>query len=186
MKPTPSTYHDIRDLLDTGDIIAFGGTRDFIGRTIRFFTRSAYHHVAVVYRSDADRVTLIESSANYGGVRGVGWTYLSQRIDDSAGTVDVFRLGCATRDAFDTASARQKCYELIGRPYDFKGAALSGLGQWLRIPGRMRHDALFCSELADAVHAAGGIRHGRDWTPTPEEIIKRPIYGAIYRIKGNV
>jgi hypothetical protein len=80
-------------------------------------------------------------------------------------------------DTFDLESVK-------GRPYDRRGAGLSGLGQWLRIPGRLRDDALFCSELADVAHCAGGLVYGKDRTPTPEELIRRPIYGSVHRIKG--
>jgi hypothetical protein len=182
MTPRKADYSDIRDMLDTGDVVAFGGGGGIVGRVIRAATFSKHHHVAVVYRNEADRITLLESSMNYGGVRGVGFTYLSQRMEESDGIVDVLKLGNV---AINRAAAQRKCEALLGRKYDYVFALLSGFGQWLRIPGRQRLDALFCSELVDAVHVAGGLVVGRDRTPTPAQIIKRPIYAACWRIKGE-
>jgi hypothetical protein len=183
MKPTFREYPSVRPLLQTGDIVAFGGTRDLVGRGIRLATRSQYHHVAIVLRTEADRVVLMESSANYGGVRGVSQTFLSQRIDDTDGIVDVLTLAQSMRTMFHADKCADHLLSLEGRPYDKIGAGLSGLGQWLRIPGRQRENALFCSELADSGHVAGGLIWGRDRTPTPREITGRPIYGAVWRLK---
>lgn len=164
--------------------MAFGGTPDIVGRGIRFLTWSQYHHVAIVLRTEADRVALMEASANYGGIKGVAPTFLSQRIADTNGFVDLYTLAPSVRTIFDAERCAAHLLSLEGRPYDKIGAGLSGLGQWLRIPGRQRENALFCSELVDAGHVAGGLIYGRDRTPTPREIIQRPIYGAAYRVKG--
>jgi hypothetical protein len=180
---TPANYKQIRPLIKTGDVVAFGGTKDLVGIGIRVFTVSLHHHIAIVLRTEEDRVVLMESSANYGGVKGVGRTFLSKRIDETNGLVDILSLSPDARAKFDADKCAEFLLSVEGRPYDTWGAGLSGFGQWLRIPGRTRYNALFCSELADAGHVAGGLVVGRDRTPTPREIVERRIYHVAWRVK---
>lgn len=178
-----SSYNDIRPFVQTGDIVAFGGRGGFISWGIQFVTRSDYSHVAIVRRTENDRIVLMESTSLLAGRSGVIQTYLSERAHDYP-VVDVYRLAADRRIGFNADACDRYLLSVRGRPYDRRGAGLSGLGQYLRIPGRLRDNALFCSELADNAHVAGGLIYGRDRTPTPEELIRRPIYGAVHRIKG--
>ncbi len=183
MKVNQSSYGDIRPFVQTGDIVAFGGASGFVSRGIQLVTRSIYSHVAIVRRTEDGRVVLMESTSLLSGRSGVIETYLSDRANDYP-LVDVYRLYAGRRAVFNAEACDRYLQSVKGRPYDRKGAGLSGLGQWLRIPGRQRDNALFCSELADNAHCAGGLVYGRDRTPTPEELIRRPIWGSIHRIKG--
>ena len=183
MKPVRSSYDDIRPFVQTGDIVAFGGGKGFISWGIQLVTGSEYSHVAIVRKTVDGRIVLMESTSLLSGRSGVIETYLSDRANDYP-IVDLYRLYAGRRAVFDAAACDRYLQNVKGRPYDRKGAGLSGLGQWLRIPGKQRDNALFCSELADNAHCAGGLIYGRDRTPTPEELIRRPIYGAIHRIKG--
>lgn len=180
---TPAQYEDIRPTLKTGDLVFFGGHDGFVSAAIRFLTASPYSHVAIVLRSYEGRVVLMESTTLLEGKRGVQRTLLSERIDRYRGLVDVATLSDSARmllNASICASFLERCE---GKPYDTGGALLSGLGQWLRIPGRQRLDSLYCSELADAAHVAGGLIVGRDRTPTPEEMAERPIFAEFYRVR---
>ena len=187
MRIYPTPYDNIRGKLKTGDLVFFGGRDNVWSWLIRFFTISEYSHVAIVLRTEEGRVVLMESTTldtgNGKKTRGVQRTYLSERIATYKGLVDIATLSSAVRCDFDARQCEQKLLELEGKPYDTWGAGLSGLGQYLRIPGRERLNALFCSELADAGHRAGGLRHGKDHTPTPEELSRRPIFDAFWRVK---
>jgi surface antigen len=183
MRIKQTSYNGLRPYIQTGDIVAFGGKGGFISRGIQFVTRSQYSHVAIVRRTEADRVVLMESTSLLKDRSGVIETLLSERAHDYP-VVDVYRLAAKYRIPFNSAACDHYLQSVKGRPYDRRGAGLSGLGQWLRIPGRLRDDALFCSELADVAHCAGGLVYGKDRTPTPEELIRRPIYGSVHRIKG--
>jgi hypothetical protein len=186
MRTYPAKYAAIRGRLKTGDLVFFGGN-GFVSRFIRFMTRSKYSHVAIVLKSEDERVVLMESTTldtgNGKKIRGVQRTYLSERIATYDGLVDIAPLSRSVRFDFDAKQCEEKLLSLEGEEYDALGAGLAGLGQYLRIPGRGRLDSLFCSELADAGHRAGGLRHGKDHTPTPEELSRRPIFEAFYCVK---
>ena len=178
-----ATYDGIRRLVDTGDLVFFAGN-GFISRLIRFATLSPYSHVAIVLRTAAnDRVTLMESTSLMKGVRGVSMTYLSERLKDYEGRADIAILSKDARATLNAEACRDFLYRCVGKPYDTRGAFWAGVGQLFRIPGKERLDSLFCSELADAAHRAGGLCVGGDHTPTPEELAQRPIIGAFYRVK---
>lgn len=176
-------YAAIRERMNTGDLVFFAGN-GFVSRIIRFFTLSAYSHVAIVLRTEAtDRVTLMESTSIMKGVRGVSMTYLSDRLKDYEGRADIAILSKDARATLNAEACREFLYKCVGKPYDTRGALLSALGQWFRIPGKERLDSLFCSELADASHRAGGLCFGDDHTPTPEEMAERPIIEAFFRVR---
>lgn len=183
MKIKQTSYNELRPYIQTGDIVAFGGKGGFISWGIQFVTRSNYSHVAIVRRTEENRVVLMESTSLLKDRSGVIETLLSERAHDYP-VVDVYRLALKYRVPFRSDQCDRYLQSVKGRPYDRRGAGLSGLGQWLRIPGRLRDNALFCSELADNAHVAGGLIWGKDRTPTPEELVRRPIYGAAHRIKG--
>lgn len=178
-----STYEVMRPRLKTGDVAFFGGHDGWVSKLIRWGTLSAYSHAAIVYRTDGDRVLLMESTTLLAGKSGVQPTVLSERIRTYKGIVDIAPLSRDARRGFDVAACEEWLQSVNGRPYDRKGAGLSGLGQYLRIPGRERADALFCSELVDLAHRAGGLLVGSDHTPTPKELSQRPIYAGFYRVR---
>jgi len=51
MTKKAATWAEIKDTLQTGDIVLFG-SKTFPGKIIRFFTRSPYSHVAMIVRDD--------------------------------------------------------------------------------------------------------------------------------------
>jgi hypothetical protein len=182
MKVIKAAYDAIRPRLKTGDVVFFGGYDGWLSRLIRWGTLSSYSHAAIVWRADGDRLLLMESTTLLGKA-GVQRTYLSERAADYRGIVDIAPLSSDARRSFDADACAEFLASVEGRPYDTWGAGLSGLGQYLRIPGRERYNALFCSELVDAAHRAGGLRIGKDHTPTPEELSRRKIHEAFYRVK---
>jgi hypothetical protein len=173
----------LEPILRTGDLVFFGGDPSFVARAISFFTRSKYNHVGVVYRSAGGDTWLMEATAFFGGKRGVQSTLLSERVATYPGYIDLAMLKAYTRAEFDALACAEFLTGAEGKPYDFKGALLSGVGQWLRIPGWKHYDEMFCSELADAALRAGGLHCGKDKTPTPHEISQRPIFQKFIRLK---
>ena len=113
-------------------------------------------------------------------------TYLSERLKDYEGRADIAILSKDARATLNAEACRDFLYKCVGKPYDTRGAILAALGQWFRIPGKEREDSLFCSELADASHRAGGLCIGEDRTPTPEEMARRPIIDSFWRVKEAV
>ena len=181
----PTTYAAIREMVGTGDLVFFAGD-GFISRLIRFCTLSPYSHVAVVLRTEGDRVVLMESTSLGDGFRGVQRTYLSDRLRDYNGRADIATLSMDARHMLNSRLAAQFLMKCEGKPYDARGAFWAGVGQLLRIPGKERLDSLFCSELADAAHRAGGLCVGDDHTPTPEEMAERPIIDSFWRVKEAI
>lgn len=185
MKVVQIRYESVRPHLKTGDVVFFGGKGGLFTSIIKLFTFSPYSHAAIVWRTEGDLVMLMESTTLLKGTRGVQPTRLSERIADYKGLVDIAPLSPDARRKFDCELCAARLFELQGYPYDMRGAGFSGPGQWFRIPGKARHDALFCSELVDAAHCAAGLECGKDRTPTPEELSRRTIFSAFYRVKES-
>jgi len=178
-----ASYPAIRPRLRTGDVVFFGGADGFWSKLIRWGTMSAYSHAAIVWKVEGEDVRLMESTTLLEGMRGVRPTSLLNRIVGYKGIVDVAPLSKDARQFFDEKACADWLESVNGRPYDTRGAGISGIGQYLRIPGRERANALFCSELVDIAHRNGGLLVGRDHTPTPQELAKRPIFEAFYRVR---
>lgn len=111
--------------------------RGFWAALIRWFTRSKYAHVSVVF-SDGD---VYEAVPGKGVIKGK-----LKSVDGV--TPFVYKLGIVP----DTEAARKYCESELGTPYDYWGCLCFVLG----IKQRRSESRLFCSEYAGtASHVAG-------------------------------
>ena len=75
-------YHEIREDIQDGDIIAFGG-KSRISNLIKLFTRSNVSHVALILKSaleSGERLNMIIESTTLDGYSGVVINRLSNRL----------------------------------------------------------------------------------------------------------
>lgn len=155
-------YSEIRPTLKTGDVLLFDG-KSRISNAIKFFTRSRWSHVALVYRVDDDldaRGTVFcwESTTLHDLVdadtgrltMGVQRVELSERLERylaEGGEVAVRQLSRAlTPDMVRALNAFR--HEMSGRPYERNRLAL--LRAAYDGPGGANgedYSSLFCSEL---------------------------------------
>lgn len=149
-------YNDIRDDLQTGDIVLFDG-RGFISRLIQIGSGSRWSHIGMVVRSkDMDLMLLWESTGlsksrdiRDGKLKkGVQLVSLSSRIETSKGNIAVrqyqgdmnYRALRAFKDfRLETRNVpyERNLWELIFSLLDFS---------WLA-PNKPSLSSLFCSEL---------------------------------------
>ena len=167
---TSQTYKQLRDTLNTGDILLFSG-KGRISDGIKFFCRSKWSHVGMVYRIDTqteDSVFCWESTtlsnvkdADTGRLtRGVQRVELSERLKRcfAAGyEVSVRKLN--QRLDMNMLIALDKFrHEISGRPYEqhLLDLVRSAYDGWL---GENHEDisSLFCSEMVAAAFQRMGL-----------------------------
>ena len=70
LKVTP--YSEVRDKLETGDLVFCSGKYAISG-IIRYFSKSMFSHVGIIYRdTNLDRVLILEAEIIYGVRLGKG------------------------------------------------------------------------------------------------------------------
>jgi hypothetical protein len=93
-------YSEIRDELNTGDIVLFSG-KGFISGLIKWFTRSPHSHVGMVIRSvEIDMILLWESTTlskvkdilSHTSKQGVQLVLLSERVNTYKGKIGIRKL----------------------------------------------------------------------------------------------
>lgn len=186
-------YSQVRDLMQPGDIIAFGGRGTF-SNIIKAITLSTVSHVGVVMESkliadgvasDHKIVDVLESTT-LNGKNGVQRNRLSERIEGYNGEIWWLPLNTSIRQQLDIPRFYTACLHEVGRPYDWFQAILSGLHfpQWWSGTSRR-----FCSEVAVSTLAAGGVKVLQKVDPanvTPEELCAMQIYEHKYfQLKGK-
>ena len=187
-----ANYAEMRDKMQPGDVIAFGGRGTF-SNIIKTFTFSAVSHVGVVMESkllvddqpQPGRIVDVLESTTLNGKNGVQRNRLSERIEGYAGEIWWLPLSSSVRQQLDVAKFYTACLHEVGRPYDMLQAILSGmhLPQWGGASKR------FCSEVAVAALAAGGVKQLKRIVPatvTPMELCTMNIYASAYvQLKGK-
>ena len=172
-----------------GDVIAFGGFTP-VSELIKFWTRSAVSHVAVV-TGFIGGSPLIGESTSLSGFSGVVENFLFERLNKYAG--NVWRLPLDRSLApFNESKFRGFLDANIGKPYDKRQAVKSALDltdSW-QGPGYNEEDfeAFFCSELvAGLFQAAGFIDERVNCSEvTPIDLCRWRIYaGDQEQIKGE-
>ncbi len=195
-------YDLIRDSIQQGDIIAFGG-KGFISGGIKLFTHSPVSHIGIVLETKVSlqgeaqdgRVIQIIESTTLNGKNGVQINRASERIANYDGNVWWAPLADQVRKSCDWARFYRYLLKQTGKPYDY----LQCLGMvWeplIHIPllGRAfmnPRDAakVYCSELAcQALEVAGAIEPGVNPSETsPEDLMKMAIYKDLYQMKGRL
>lgn len=197
------TYDEARDLMQPGDVIAFGGKGHF-SEIIKFATFSEVSHVGVVLHTKipADEhgryFNQIIESTSLRGFNGVSVSRMSDRIDSYEGELWWLPLQDEIRTSkfdqvkfydflFDKAQKRIE-YDL---PQAIKSAidVLDNLPFGMHGPSYNREDfsKFFCSELVAAgLEVAGAVDTVNASEVTPIDLCRWNIYNDTYcQLKGN-
>ncbi len=158
-------YENVREELDTGDIVLFSG-KGGISEWIKGFTRSKWSHVGMVIKDKAWDMVLLWESTTLSNIddletgrkkKGVQLVALSERIDNYTGEVSVRRLITEKtpqmvealkdlRNEIKERSYEESMIELIKSAYD------GPLGQ-----NTQDLSSLFCSELVAEAYMRMGL-----------------------------
>ena len=127
-----SEYRKIRNKIDTGTVFFTSG-KSFYSRIIRFFTQSKVSHTGLfvwdIDEDDKRRLYIVEADSKKGITREYASNYFQHIL--SIGKIKKVK----------ESETRNKAFELIGIPYDMKGALES------LFKDTKTDDKLFCSEF---------------------------------------
>jgi hypothetical protein len=186
-------YDDVRDAMQPGDVIAFGG-RGGISSAIKWFTRGPVSHVGVVLQTKRPEentpgyFNLVAESTSLDGFTGVTTTKLSKRLAQYDGEVWWLQLSIAVREQLNLKAFVDFLMEQDHKPYDARQAIYAGLDRlgWLT---RTKEDfgKFFCSELVAAALEAGGVTGPINASEvTPRDLTQWIIYEDDYfQLKGS-
>jgi hypothetical protein len=170
-------YENIRDTLDTGDLLLYSGVGP-VSMSIRLVTRSKWSHIGVVIRpKDFDMVCVLQSTTlskskdviSGTEVEGVQINLLSESLRDYKGDVAVRKLGVErTDDMRDTISNFRR--EVHGRPYEErKMELLKSAYDFFGGANAEDLSSLFCSELVAELYQRIGLlseeKPSNEYTP---------------------
>ena len=186
--PLTVNYQNIRHLLKTGDVIAFGGNY-FFSKITKLVTRSEVSHIATILIDKDKRIRFFESSIGdkYPEHEGVHLQKISNILPFYKGNIWILRLSDEFRATLDIAHLEKYLYAQLGKDYDYDGLLKSGvdflddLGINITVT-RKDSDKFFCSELVIAgFMEAGGIpHHVNSAEVTPSDIIRLNIFQRPY------
>lgn len=153
-------YEQVRQQLQTGDLVFCSGSYLFSG-LIQRFTRSVWSHVGVVYRDDSlQRVFVLESEAGIG----VRLVPLSKYLRDYHGRRRPYRgqiAVCRLQPEADEPALRQVIsfgMDELTRPYDNFEILRIGVRIALRLTRRTRDRKYICSELVHEAFRRAGVQ----------------------------
>ena len=193
-------YHHIREHMQPGDIIAFGGNSLF-SRWTKLTTRSVVTHVAIVtktkIRDESNRYfNHVMEATSFNGKRGVMTNRLSERISSYDGDVWWLPLSDTSRSIFE--QNRKHFFDFMveqdGKPCDvwqLFGSAVDALDDHPVFGGitynQEDFDSWFCSELiAEGLKTAGVISGVNASEVTPVDICRFNIFKKRYvQFKGK-
>ncbi|WP_421713300.1 hypothetical protein [Alteromonas abrolhosensis] len=154
-------YHLIREQMQPGDIIAFGGNSLF-SRWTKLTTRSAVTHVAIVMQTkmrdeNSNRYfNQVMEATSFRGKRGVMTNRLSERVASYDGDIWWLPLSSASRSIFEQNKRDffNFMFEQDGKPYDVLqlfGSAVDAIDEHPLL-GSISYNqedftSWFCSEL---------------------------------------
>ena len=171
-------YSDIRDSLNTGDLVLFSG-KGRISGLIRWFTKSKWSHIGMVIKSiDLDALLLWESTTlskikdihSLTATHGVQLVALSERVNSYDGAIGIRKLECVGMTPVMMQSLRDFRTEIKGRPYEQSKielikSAYDGPG------GHNDEDlsSIFCSEMVAEAYQRMGLltedKSSNEYTP---------------------
>ncbi len=178
-------YEKIRDQLKTGHIFFSSGSYSFSG-IIQRLTKSAWSHVAIVYKDEElGRVLILEAEPKIG----IRLIPLSKYLHDYKGTKRAYK-GQVVLAKLNFQLEQEKlnkaiCFGLdeLTRPYDNLEIVRIMTRILLRIGKREKNKNYICSELVrDAFAKAGVVFRLNDTYISPQEIWKDIRIEMKYRI----
>lgn len=203
----PQEYLDVRNNMNTGDVIAFADSDDFISSLIRKVTGSEYSHVGIVVRNKLvpglkDSILLVEAGLN-GSYQDfvaknskfrIQARSLSSVLASFSGKVWWAGLKKPLSQE-ETLALGAWLEEQKDKPYDWTQAGLLGIEIFSEtflplvetsIKNGTDFSAFFCSELvAGALQAAGEVSNNINPSGlTPKEVMKLPCLKAAVPIKN--
>ncbi len=190
-----STYKQVREKMQPGDVIAFGGKGHF-SEIIKFATRASVSHVGVVLQTrvkDEKKgryFNQIIESTSLQGFNGVSISRLSQRVSQYKGEIWWLPISSKIRKSkFDETKFFDFLFAQEGRKYDTEQAVKSALDLLDQLPFDLRgptynredFSRFFCSELVAAgLEAAGMVGAINSAEVTPIDLCRWNVYENDY------
>lgn len=197
------TYKEARELMQPGDVIAFGGKGHF-SEIIKFATFSSVSHVGVILQTkipddDTGRFfnQIIESTSLH-GFNGVNVSRFSDRLNTYDGELWWLPLNKKIRE---TSFNKKKFFNFLfnqakeRKPYDMPQAIKSAVDALDKLPFGVHGPAynaedfskFFCSELVSAgLEVAGATGSVNASEVTPIDLCRWNIYEeSYYQLKGE-
>ena len=195
------SYRQVREYMQPGDVIAFGGQSIF-SRWAKFTTGSSLTHVAIVMENHQDthpkdNVSLkIMESAWFRRKRGVMKNCLHKKVRTYKGNMWWLPLSAASRAIFE--QNQDAFFEFMqkqdGKPYDIQqlfGAAIDVTDQHPILSrltyNQENYNRWFCSELVAAALKSAGVVDGVNASETtPIDVCRFDIFENRYvQLKGK-
>jgi len=184
-------YHEIREQIQDGDIIAFGG-KGLISNLIKAFTFSVVSHIGIIWKGKDVafggkifiRNDLIESTS-LEGFSGVVVNRLSKRLKDYDGDVWWLPLSNEIRNKINFTIFYDWLKKQRKKEYDSWQAINSALD--LLPDSKENFDKIYCAELdAGALEISGGIPDINCSEILPIELCRWNIYkDDHYQLSGE-
>lgn len=171
---TPVTsYAEMRETLRTGDMVFCSGTY-FFSNAIRWFTKSVWSHIGIIYRDDAlERIFILESET-FVGVR---LAPLSKYLRDYHGRNKPYRgrMFIARLEPEVAQETHRKAVSMgmdeLTKPYDNLEIFRIAIRILFKLGRRNRDRKYICSELVyEAFRKAGILFHFRHRSISPDDI----------------
>lgn len=194
-------YHLVKEYIQPGDIIAFGGNSLF-SKWAKLTTSSAVTHVAIVVQTKMhDEISSqysnqVMEATSYRGKQGVMTNRLSERVASYDGDIWWLPLSSNARRIFEENKKHflNFMFEQNGKPYDILqlfGSAVDAIDE-LPIFSSISYNQedfnrWFCSELiAEGLETAGVIQGVNASEVTPVDICRFKIFKKRYiQLKGE-
>lgn len=184
-------YEDIRETIQTGDLIAFGG-KGFLSDGIKGFIQSSVSHVGVALRTaiiavdgmPVGSLIICVESTSLDGFKGVIGNQLSLRIKQYDG--DIWLLPLSTISRHNLNKRIGSFVDFLLRqdhiPYDYLQAIRSPFGKQSEDWSRW-----FCSELVAAGYEHAGLLSTINCSiVTPKQLCQVSLFAdEYYQIKGT-
>jgi len=188
------SYEEARELMQPGDVIAFGGKGNF-SEIIKMATFSEVSHVGVILQTgvrgenNGRFFNQIIESTSLGDFNGVQINRFSDRLAHYDGDLWWLPLDKALRiEFFDQEVFYNFLFQQDHKPYDMPQAVGSALDLLDKLGAENREDfnKFFCSELvAAALEKIGLVPKINASEVTPIELCRWDIYDSnYYQLKG--
>lgn len=166
-------YAAMRETLRTGDMVFCSGTY-FFSNAIRWFTKSVWSHIGIIYRDDAlERIFILESET-FVGVR---LAPLSKYLRDYHGRNKPYRgrMFIARLEPEVSQEIHRKAVSMgmdeLTKPYDNLEIFRIAIRILFKLGRRNRDRKYICSELVyEAFRKAGILFHFRHRSISPDDI----------------